>query len=77
MEVLQSNNGNTLILPKDLNFSHAHPKDQTLGNPLLGVKTKASFNNICNTWLFFLKLNQKILMKWKMIKFRFLQCKKS
>ena len=28
MEGLQDNDGNTLTLPKDLNFSHAYPKNQ-------------------------------------------------
>ena len=33
MEGLQTHNGNTLNLPKDLYFIHAHPKDEILGDP--------------------------------------------
>ena len=48
----QANNGNNYNLPKDLHFSHAHPKDQILGDPLVGVKTIASLRNICNNMAF-------------------------
>ena len=47
-EVNESENGNILTLPQDLKFKYAHPKDQILGDPLQGVKTRASLRNICN-----------------------------
>ena len=34
MEGVQTNNGNDLNLPRDSHFSHAHPKDQILCDPL-------------------------------------------
>ena len=37
-----ANNGNNSNLSKYLHFSHAHLKDQILGDPLVGVKTRAS-----------------------------------
>ena len=42
MEGSQTYNGNVLNLSRDLHFSHAHPKDQILGDPLQGVKSIAS-----------------------------------
>ena len=57
MEGLQTHNGNTLNLPRDLHFSHAHPKNQILGDPLQGVKTRVSLKNICNNMAFFFPSN--------------------
>ena len=54
LEGLQTHNANTLNLPEDLHFSHAHPKDQILGDPLQGVKTRASL-----IWLFLSQIKQK------------------
>ena len=59
MEGLQSNDGNSLTLPKDLNFSHIHPKDQILGDHLQGVKTRASLKNIYNNFVFLSQIEQK------------------
>ena len=59
MEGLQNNNGNSLTLPLDLKFKHAHPKDQILGDPLIGVKTRASLRNICNNLAFLSQIEPK------------------
>ena len=59
MEGLQSNDGKTLTLPKDLNFSHAHSKEKILSDPLLGINTTASHKNICNSMVFLYQIEPK------------------
>ena len=59
VEGVQTNNGNDLNLPRDLHFSHAHPKNQILGDPLQGVKTKASLRNIYNNMAFLSQIEPK------------------
>ena len=59
MEGSQTHNGNTLNFPRDLHFSHAHPKDQILIDLLQGVKTRASLKNICNNMDFLSQIEPK------------------
>ena len=59
MEGSQAYNGNTLNLPRDLYYSHAHPKEQILCDPLQGVKTRASLKNICNNMTFLSQIEPK------------------
>ena len=59
MEGVQTNNSNDLNHPNDLHFSHAHLKDQILGDPLQGVKTRASLTNICNNMALLSQTEQK------------------
>ena len=48
LEGLQSNDSDSLTFPKYLRFNHAYHRDQILGDPLQGVKTKASLKNTSN-----------------------------
>ena len=57
MEGSQTHSGNTLNLPTD--FSHVNHKVQILGDPLQGVKTKASLKNIYNDKTFLSQIEPK------------------
>ena len=61
----QAHNGVTLNLHRDLHFSHAHPKDQILSDPLQRVKTRASLKNICNNMVFLSQIEPKNIKEAK------------